>query len=183
MNEQSWRQIWPYLAIPQQFPWSSRWREWPQTTAWVSGDVSLFWRRRRDNIHTPPNAHHQRPLSPRGPAVAAGRGFSWFSGSWGLRWIFVIWQKKNNQALIMASLSTRTLCLPIFPSWNIYIYTMNLPEPFLSFVRSGWHVVKLFAALYGHKTPHEHTKAIWTKQNNATVLYSDQLNDSYDYKL
>lgn len=64
-----------------------------------------------------------------------------------------------------------------------HIYTMNLPEPFLSFVRSGWHVVKLFAALYGHKTPHEHTKAIWTKQNNATVLYSDQLNDSYDYKL
>ena len=86
-------------------------------------------------------------------------------------------KKKPNQALIMASLSTRTLCLPIFPSWN------NLPEPFLSFVRSGWHVVKLFAALYGHKTPHEHTKAIWTKQNNATVLYSDQLNDSYDYKL
>ena len=121
MNEQSWRQIWPYLAIPQQFPWSSRWREWPQTTAWVSGDASLFWRRRRDNIHTPPNAHHQRPLSPRGPAVAAGRGFSWFSGSWGLRWIFVIWQKNQ-------------LGLNYGESFHAYAMSSNISQLKLSYI-------------------------------------------------
>lgn len=81
--------------------------------------------------------------------------------------------KKTNQALIMASLSTRTLCLPIFPSWNIYIKRWICQNRFSrSCVQDDtlWNYLQLFMDIKLHTNTQKRSE-----QNKTTLLFYIQI--------